>query len=264
MALVKLSILTTLFSFIFFLFFYLNHLHAQRKINKAQSQGVEMLKELRLLLTYIQQHRGLSMGYLDGEYKLLNRIPPLEKKITQKMEQINLEYQWLKMNPMWGGMGDHWQRLVKNNTGYESQHNFKQHCNLIINLLNIIEDCAEQHHLQKLFSSNEQNSDFFWSHLLITAEYIGQVRALGTSIAAAKTVTNIQVIQLDYLQKCINTFLVKTAPQLDNTLIVNLLSTVNEQLLTSPGSISAEEFFNLATLVIDELLVKSDKYLSQL
>ena len=264
MALFNLFLFTVLLSAVIFLFFYINHLHENKIKEKRQSQGLHILKNFRLLLTAVQQHRGLSMGYLNGDDTLLKRIDPLEKKINQKIREINLEKEWLKDNLMWVGINDHWLRLLINYTKYEREYNFRQHCNLIKNLLILIEDCAVQHHLQKLVSSNKQDTNFLWSQLLMTAEYIGQARAIGTSIAALKSSSRVQQIQLNYLQNCINESLAKPNHQLDSALIVKFLNTINNEILVTPPNMSAEEFFNLATSVIDALLAMSDDYLNNL
>lgn len=246
------------------MFFYLNYVHTQKINKKKQAHGKAILKDCRQLLALIQQHRGLSTGYLHGGESLLKRISPIEKEIDQIISDMDSKSNWLKENQMWFGIKDHWSRLLKNYTCYGSEHNFRQHCNLIITLLNLIEDCAGQHNLQDLFTKNKKNNDFIWSQLLITVEHIGQVRALGTSIAAAKKASNIQLIQLDYLQTCIHEFLEKPNQPFDNTIIINFLNTFNKEILGTSISMPAETFFNLATSVIDDLLSMSDAYLSEL
>lgn len=262
MALFNLLLFTIVFSAIIFGFFYLNYLHAKKTNKDKQLQGLAILKKCRGLLTLIQQHRGLSMGYLNSDDIFEKRITALENKINQTFNEINLQEDWLRNNLMWLGIHDHWLRLLSNYTKYESDYNFRQHCNLIINLLNIIEYCAEQHHLQALFCTDKKNNDFIWSQLLITAENIGQVRAIGTSIAAAKTVNNIEKIHLNYLQNCINDFLKKPNYPFDKKLIIDLLNILNNEIISCNINISAEDFFNLSTLAIDDLLANSDEYLN--
>lgn len=262
MALFNLLLFTIILSSISFIFFYLNHLHVQETNKKKQIEGLNILKSCRTILTLLQQHRGLTTAYLNGGDSLLKRISPLEDQINAKINQIDQEEEWLKNNLMWLGIKDHWERLLNNYSNYQSEHNFRQHCNLIINLLKLIEYCAEQHNLRGLFSKHLKNVDFIWSQLLITAENIGQIRAIGTSIAAAKKASNIQLIHLNYLQNCISDFIEKPNPPFDNTLIANFLNTVNNEIISNSINISAENFFNLATIVIDDLLNKSDNYLN--
>ena len=251
-------------SLVVFLFFYLNHLHASKKSKRLQISGLNMLKDFRLLLTAIQQHRGLSMGYLNDDQGLSKRIKPLEIQMQKIFYDIDLNNEWLKGNVTWLGITDHWSRLLANYANYESEYNFRQHCNLVINLLNLIEECAETHQLQTLFSNTKSNTNFLWSQLLITAEHIGQIRAIGTSIASAKQATNLQCIQLNYLLLCVKEFLNNPYHQLDTKLIDGFIEIINQEILAESVNMSAEAFYNLATSTIDDLLAKSDDYLNQL
>jgi len=251
-------------SLIIFLFFYLNHLHALKKSKSLQINGLNMLKDFRLLLTAIQQHRGLSMAFLNGDAGLSKRIHPLEVQMQQMFSDIDLNNDWVKGNITWSGITDHWSRLLVNYTHYESEYNFRQHCNLVINLLNLIEECAETHQLQTLFSNTKNKTNFLWSQLLISAEHIGQMRGIGTSIASAQKATNLQCIQLNYLLVCVTEFINTPYHQLDTKLISEFIATVNQEILAKSVDISAEVFYNLATATIDDLLAKSDDYLNQL
>jgi len=243
---------------------YCNHLHVKKANKLKQLQGLAWLSTFRHLLTAIQQHRGLSMGILNGDNSLSARITPLEEDINNQFISIESKEGWLTDNLTWLGISDHWLRLSNNYKKYGSAHNFTQHCHLIINLLNLIEECADNHHLQELTCSNKQNANFLWTQLLNTAEYIGQARAIGTSIAAAKKSGSLQRIKLNYLQNCINEFLAQPNQQLDTKLVAELLTTIDKNILCDRPNISAEAFFDLATSVLDSLLGLFDYYLDEL
>ncbi|WP_413701167.1 hypothetical protein ACLKMH_05495 [Psychromonas sp. KJ10-10] len=134
------------------------------------------------MLALIQQHRGLTMGYLNGDKSLLKRINLLKQQVNQRLADIKNEQSSVANNLIWAGINDHWLRLSSNFTEYESDHNFRQHCTLIVNLQHLIEDSAEQHHLQELVCTNKKHANFLWAQLLNTAEHVGQARAVGTSI----------------------------------------------------------------------------------
>lgn len=235
-----------------------------RKKKQRHLQGLLLLKSFKNLLTSIQQHRGLSMGYLNGDSSLLTRTNALKDDIDKQIKLINQAKGWTEDNLIWVGICDHWLRLSLNYSKYDSDHNFRQHCNLIINLLNLIEDCADNHQLQELLISNSENANFLWSQLLTTSEHIGQVRAIGTSIAAAKLSTSTQRIKLNYLHSCINLFLEQAHHNFDTHLLQELVKTTNEKLLIDKIDISAEVFFNLATSALSVLLDKFDLYLDDL
>ncbi len=264
MGLLNIFLFATLFNTVIAVIIYLNHQHAKKNKQARQLQGINWLKKLKRLLTAMQQHRGLSMGYLNGDKALVKRIQPLEESINQQIREINLEKDWLQDNLVWFGINDHWLRLSVHYEEYESEHNFRQHCHLIANLLSLIEDCAEYHHLHELVYTQKDNANLLWSQLLITAEHIGQARAIGTSIAAAQKSSAVQRIRLNYLQTSINEFIATPNQQLDNTLIVELLTTIDTKILSDTASISAEAFFNLATAALDSLSDNFDRYLNAL
>ncbi|WP_413699645.1 hypothetical protein ACLKMH_19820 [Psychromonas sp. KJ10-10] len=152
--------------------------------------------------------------------------------------------------------------MSANYKNYESDYNYIQHCNLIDNLLRLIEECAEHHHLLEHIYSNKDNSNILWSQLLITAEHIGQARAIGTSIATRKEFNNIQRLKLGSLRDSINEFLFLQI--CDNAPIDDLLNAINKQILIPTPSISAEEYFNKATIALELVLKRFDDHLENL
>lgn len=246
------------------IFLYINNISIKKQNKARHSQGLVWLKNLRLLLTSIQQHRGLTMGYINGDKSLLNRITPLQQSIKNQINYIQSQPKWDQNNQIWIGILDHWKRLSKNYVNHDSKYNFTQHCNLVMNMLNLIEDCAETHHLHELKCSNNQYATFLWVQLLNAVEHIGQARAIGTSIAAAQESTSVQRIKLNYLQNCINDFVKNKEHQVDTSMISTLLHCINKEILIDKPTIAANDFFNLATDVSAVILKKFDDYLDDL
>lgn len=256
---ILLLLLLTLFVLLFFYY------RKVTKINKKRYlQGLMCLNSFRQLLALIQQHRGLTMGYLNGDHSLLKRINLLEEKVNQHLAGIKKEQHSLASNLIWAGINDHWLRLSANFPQYESDHNFRQHCTLIVNLQHLIEDSAEYHHLQELVCTNKRHANFLWAQLLNTAEHVGQARAVGTSIAAAQKSTSIQRIKLNYLKNYINVFLSDENLSCDASAPRALLNAINNQILIDKPNIAAEEFFNLATATLDVIFGQFDVYLEEL
>lgn len=264
MSLINIAIFLLLFFIITFLPIFIHHKKIKENKKQRYLQGLQWLKTFKTLLTAIQQHRGLTMGYLNGDRSLLPRINALKEDINKQIKEINNSKKWIRSNQLWRGINDHWLRLSINYTKYESNHNFRQHCNLIINLLNLIEECADNHHLQELVTSDKDSANFLWSQLLTTAEHIGQVRAIGTSIAAARISSGPQRIKLNYLQNCIDRFLALQNHAFDTELLKQLLQAINSKILSDNVDISAEAFFNLATSALDVPLGKFDIYVDEL
>jgi hypothetical protein len=264
MLLLNVLIILLLFLIVLFALLYFYSQGVKKSNKNRQLQGLLCLKSFRVLLALIQQHRGLTMGYLNGDKSLSIRISELKGQVNQQLLQIKKEQLVLENNLIWAGINDHWLRLSGNFSQYESDHNFRQHCNLIMNLQHLIEDSAEHHHLQELVCSNKQNANFLWTQLLNTAEHVGQARAVGTSIAAAKKSTSIQRIKLNYLQNFINEFLANENLQNDSSAPRALLTAIKDQILIDKPNIAAEEFFNIATSALDVIFGQFDYYLKDL
>lgn len=241
-----------------------NLFHVKKKKRLQYIEGLKWLKNLRLLLSLIQQHRGLTMGHINGDDSLTNRITTIKQNINRKISQINAHQSWISHNQIWPGITDHWSRLANNYLTYDSQYNYTQHCNMVTNLLHLIEECAENHHLQELRCDEKQPANILWDKLLVNVENIGQARAVGTSIAAAKTSTSVERIKMNYLQNCIKKSLLESEQTFDVSLINQLIRSINQEVIIEKPSIEAEVFFDLATDGIDILLAQFDLYLDKL
>lgn len=260
----NITLLLLLTLIIIFIAVYINYVNLKKKNKARHLEGLVFLKNLRILLTAIQQHRGLTMGYINGDKSLLNRISPIKQSINNRINSIQAQQSWDNNNLIWVGIIDHWGRLSNNYENHDSKYNFTQHCNLILNMLNLIEESAENHHLQELICSNNQHANFLWVQLLNAVEHIGQARAVGTSIAAAKQSTSVERIKLNYLQNCIKEFIENKEHKIDTRLIESLLKSINKEILIDVPSISASDYFNLATEVSEIILQQFDRYLDDL
>lgn len=227
-------------------------------------QGLEWLTNFRQLLAFIQQHRGLTNGFINGDESLLANISPLQQKINQQITALNNQGQWVHNNDYWLGIADHWLRLSKRFSKSAAPVNYDQHNNLIASLLYLIEECAENHQLQELCVKEGYDASFLWQKMLYCCEYLGQLRALGTGIAAAKKSTSVQRIKLNYLRSRIEEFL-KTPHFSDvESDIQLLLSTIEHDIIQTPPKIDAKDYFSLATASLDKVFSKFDQHLSAL
>ena len=76
-----------------------------------QMLGLAWLRNLRVLLSYIQQHRGMSTGYLNGGVTLKNEIDSLQKKVNNEITNISQLNSWMNINSNWQSIIQHWLRL---------------------------------------------------------------------------------------------------------------------------------------------------------
>src|SRR5690606_15150364 len=115
----------------------------QRRLAMVQfALGLAYVKALRVLLTHIQQHRGLTTGFLSGNRDLSGDIAQLEKRIMGDFQELKALGGWLKNNSLWLNILDHWSRLSRRYAEHDTNENLRQHNLLISHLMYLIDDVA--------------------------------------------------------------------------------------------------------------------------
>lgn len=223
--------------------------------------GIEYIKLLRSFLSQLQQHRGLTTGYINGNQTVGMEIESLRRRITSVIEDIHTNGLWVRDNVKWSSMIDHWGRLSMTYLQGDAENNFKQHNILIANLLYLIEDVADAHHLARMGGGT---LDTDWRYLLSIAEYIGQARALGTGVAARGECSSVMRIQLNHLRNKIAGSIEVAWPDKSRQEIKGLLACIESQLMIEKPSISASDYFILATRCIDQILEQFDRQIDNL
>lgn len=235
---------------------------------QRQAQGVIWLQVMRLLLTHIQRHRGLSSGILNGDRSLQEKLEEVRRQVNRDFDQIGKVEGWVGQHEAWHTITQHWGRLV-GATRLSVAHNLDQHNRLIKNILVFIDDIAMEHHLY----TGMQTKANIWRDLLMLAEYVGQIRALGTVIASNRDewddpLTNRTRQDLQNLSQDLVTALeaprCRTGLDGDNLQrILDFLAYVDLQLLHQGPLVSATDFYGTATGVLDRLYERFDEELAQ-
>lgn len=236
---------------------------SRNKRHAAQlfSQGIEYIKLLRTLLTFIQQHRGLTTGFINGNRAAQADIEHLAIKIKHLMDEVDNAGDWMHRNVKWSSLVDHWTRLGMVYLQADADKNFRQHNILIANLLYLIDDIADVHHLSKI-TGDAMDTD--WRYLLSIAEYIGQARALGTGVAAKGECSSVLRIQLNHLRNKIASSVDSSWPDKSRVEIQQLLRCIETQLIIDQPSIQAGDYFKLATRCIEHVLEQFDRQIERL
>ncbi|MGX9416223.1 hypothetical protein ACWU4D_02615 [Vibrio sp. WJH972] len=231
-----------------------------KESSRRRKEGIKWLKQFRLLLALVQQHRGLSNGLICGDKELLHRLTPLSQSINQLRDQLIVQGSWLSDNDRWSGIDSHWQRLSVNFETLSAKNNFDQHCKLITNILYLIDDVAEEYRLYEVKDKQEQSIRYLWQDLLVTAENIGQARALGTGVAAAGICTSVDRIRLSYLHQSI-TNVVKHSS--DKKAVVELLQVIEQKIIIDVPTVNAKSYFDSATVALESVLSEFDAILEE-
>src|SRR5688572_11246521 len=243
---------------------FLRHQSARQQ----QAQGVLWLQAMRMLITHIQRHRGLSSGVLGGDRSLQGKLEEVRLQVSRDFEQIGSVGDWVKHHQGWQSVTQHWARLAGNLHQLSVGRNLDQHNRLIKNILVFVDEIAVVHHLH-MASSLRTN---IWRDLLTLAEYVGQVRALGTALAASGGEwDDVVVSRARQDLQSLNQEIISTleAPRCrlgldgDNLQrILDFLSCVDMQLLREGALVSATDFYAAATQTLDRLFERFDEELA--
>ncbi len=246
-------------------------LHYRRtiQINLTQKRGIQQVVAIKQLISYIQQHRGLSSAWLNGDESKQANLTQLKKQISL-LKNATASQISASVKSRWEAFDDHWQRLQNTQNKTSALDNFQQHTKLIANLIYMLEDVAEFHDLNGSQLKPLPEIGLVWRELVLATENIGQSRAIGTGAATSKKCSQVDKIRLAYLQQDIaNTAesVLHQLPLLDRssndyqqlTLAakqkVSLLSeTISNELIGGQVvNIDQTVYFNLATAAMDSL-----------
>ncbi len=229
---------------------------------KQRYAGLNTLKQLKNLIVSLQKHRGLSSAMLNGADQQAKTLAQQQQDIKSYCLMLENEA-FITAQSRWDSFVQHWAKLQQSWKENNLENNIAQHSLMIKNLLFLSQDLAEYYSLSSL-SRQYKNIDFLWYELLETAESIGQVRALGSGLAAAKKSTSVERIRLAFLHnkigqidaQSLNHFADSFIPEQPTYqgLLEQLLATIEQELINKPQpNISVNEYFQQATKVLEGL-----------
>lgn len=256
--LVSLAILIALF---------ISCLQRNKSYRLKQKAGLQWLSLLKRILSTIQQHRGMTTGYLNGSVELSDQIHSLQKKLNFDIEAIASEKSWFSDNERWQGISQHWHNLSKNFKSHDSTNNLKQHNLLIQNILYLIDDMAEEHHLLDLKTDKQIPLQIAWREMLVAAEHIGQARALGMAIASTHHCDTTARIRMKYLMQKIeqttrNAWQQVSCSDEQHRTVQNLQQCIQEKIMVNNPAINVNDYFTVATRALDSVHAQYDELVS--
>jgi len=228
-----------------------------------QKQGVLNITHIKALISLIQVHRGLSAAWINGDQSKQKQIIAIEEKVAKESHYLKKQAS-INKRARWISFVDHWGRLAKKVSNLDADNNFKQHTHIVTTLLFLLEDEAERSHLNATNLPKFKNVGFVWRELAVTAETIGQSRALGVGVATSKKCSSVDKIRLSFLLQKIQQTTDETLPHLSvvehfqhqhsdllkiaTIKMEYLITTVERELLkTEDITIDKDDYFSLAT-----------------
>jgi hypothetical protein len=219
-----------------------------RKDKLTVRSTLASISQLKHLITATQIHRGLSAIYLHGDHSVKDDLADIKQEIKIIDENIT-ERGLIIEKERWIAYVDHWQRLKEH--GYRLHHkvNLQEHTSLIENCLNLLEEVAEELRYVKLSGIKHHQAQFLWRELPLTIEYIGQARAVGASVCAAKVCTPIDKVKLSYLHDKIKHY---------SKIAFNTLGSVHSHTTNADIEQTKKHVEELCRVILKELIEKNE------
>ncbi|GAA6167728.1 hypothetical protein NBRC116591_15380 [Sessilibacter corallicola] len=231
----------------------------QRRLRSRQREGLNLIQALQRMLSHVQRHRGLNYGVMKGAIELDCQILDLKHFISEDIHRIEHSNQWLSTTDSWGTITKTWAKLTNPHGTWICEANFSKHNELVELILDCIDLSVTEYQLIQLQTFDTDRSyGYLWQELLPTAELLGQVRALGTGIAAAGYHSDEDRVRLHELVRAIEVNMdclwmnILNNQQLERDIDL-FLSSVDDSIIVRKPSIMPHEYFNLGTAAIDGL-----------
>lgn len=261
-----------------------------------KSQTVKIQREelahsvlLQAILRHVAQHRGMVNGYLSGEHSFEENILRKQQEIIHDFAKIDLyrqDYpQEMGHQDRWPTMKAHWQNLPSKvlNGRMTRDEAFASHTKLLNDIIGQIDYITTLHITDADYAiEHHHHITSLTSELAWLAEYSGQLRGLGTGIAANGNLSADQRRELIELHGMVrmkqeaiqsNTEMVcKEMPEIQKDLQLSLqytdsfLAEVDANFINSgvKVAVAPAPFFDLATRAIDADFILSDSLTSSL
>ena len=252
------------------LYLYLRHRNAMQRDDKRLAtarQALEGCAHLLELLRALQQHRGLSSGWLAGERQFEARMgarrQEIERELTALAPTALAETQMPRpcLTPHDLSLFRfRWQALVDELQGLSIEQSIARHSQMIAHALDWLAALGEAR--IELPAADRVDADAvrnYASRLPLLAEYLGQARAVGSGVAARGTCTPVARVRLMFLVSRSESLL-KQAMQVTGDrqalaaarAVAALTGMVRQQLLAERAAgVTAEAYFATATGAID-------------
>lgn len=257
---IKVALITSLSLCAFALLWFYVRKQQHAKQAETASRGLSQIQHLRTLLMLMQQHRGISNGFLNGDATLKSRMISTTDLLNKGMSAINMSAEKVLVQ-RWLSIQAHWHKLSTSVTHLTPANSLQQHNKLILNLLYCIEDTHEKYDIANRLKATHQST---WLQLLFTTESIGQIRAIGTGVAASKQCSSVERIRLNYLCHSVQEKINNKQIMIHVDKVEALLASVENQLLQAHTTIGADSFFANASQCIELFYAEFDLQLATL
>lgn len=169
--------------------------------SRRELDGLALIKPLLQAVQLVQQHRGLSLGFLGGREGMGGPRAAREKEIIAAFDRLQERLpSELSSSAEWRDIEAGWGRLRAGGLQWTAEENFAAHTRLIRQMLLFQVLTADEYGLTLDFEiSPFYMIDTSVSKLPEALELLGQVRASGTGMLSGKQATEQQRIRINTL-----------------------------------------------------------------
>lgn len=252
----------------------------RRRQARRSAQGIgpviESCRHLLTLVVNLQQHRGLSSAWLSGDAGFLPRLRQKQLEIEGLfpilMQAARNEAQ--RHAPCFVGndvalFAFRWRSLVDTLQGKSAEQSIAEHSHMIAQALDWLAALGEAR-IEPLAMETEEigRARNFAYRLPALAEALGQARAIGAGVAARRGCSPVARVRLMFLVSRAEALLEQATQANDGgpltarvrASLQQMARTVRTSMLLSDGvRIAPEEYFGIATQVIDAVIAWVDQ-----
>ena len=168
-------------------------LNLSRDIHTAENElaGLQMLKPMNRTVQFMQQHRGLSSGVLNGNEGMKDRRSAKEKDVSAAIAETDAGLSpVLRDNPLWLSVKADWAEISGKGMGMPPPENLKRHTAMIAKVLTFMVDLADETQLTlDPVIDTYYFMDTVVSKMPAMLEPMGIMRARGTGVLSSQELT---------------------------------------------------------------------------
>ncbi len=251
-------------------------LHNESQLTYRERQGIDYVRHVRPLLEHVARHRGMAAAFLNGDAsfreRLLREAGDIDESFASLARFDETVDTWLGSGSRLAAIREQWSGIKKQVLTWSPADSFKAHTETLGKVIELITYIADKTNLtlDPQLDTSYLN-DAIVNRLPLLVESMGQVRGLGASIAARKSITQAESLRLAVLLDRIgyagdrlaaglrdaanyNPVIdrrLRSAIDTNNTSLVKIRQMVNDQILEASAiTIEAKEIFTAATAAI--------------
>ena len=251
------------------------YVNLNRDIETAQLElnGLQVLKPMNLLAQFMQQHRGLSSGVLNGNEAMKDKRAAKEKEVVEVLTATEAVLSpQLRNSERWKSVRQAWESIQTQGLSWTAPENIKRHTVMIDSLLIVMVDVADD---SRMTLDPEMDTYYFMdtvvSKMPAMLEPLGITRARGTGVLSKKELSpqmridiSSLIAQMKGTLRAQNTNLEKVmryAPSLQASLsgptkefssgVEKIFALVQEDIIGEKFVTAPQDYFALTTQVID-------------